>query len=177
MSTNPADPGSPTLKPIISEDQLDDFLQQIAVKYPSPLDPRRRILEALTINWGSLMVGGITPQQKDEALADFTKLVTHGTMRTEAEMETETEHIWGPAAQYHGFTDRVRVKPDYYPDDDPRNLLNGKRGSIVGIRHGDIIVQFDHPTVTGVQSHRDRPPAFEVDITHLMKSKDKVKPT
>ena len=168
MSTDPADPGTPTLRPMITEDQFDSMMQQIASKYPGALDPRRRILEALCINWKHLMVGIITPQQKVEALEDFTNLVLHGLMRSEATDEVSETATWAPAAQYHGYSSRARVRTDAFGDDDPRRLLNGKRGTIVGIRHGEVIMDLDVPTLDGVGQVRDNIRTFEVNISHLV---------
>lgn len=89
-------------------------------------------------------------QQKTEVISTFLKLV-NGEYLIES---TEWIH-------HRGFLEvgrRVRVTPGTYPPDSPSFPLNGKVGTIIGMRRGFATVSFDsgdaeHPDFQHVSTH------------------------
>jgi hypothetical protein len=78
----------------------------------------------------------ITDKLSEEALDIFNKL-----SRNQPLIEVDKNEVWVPVTPGQiKVADEVRVKSDAYSGDLGR-LHNGRRGRVVGVRYGDVIVK------------------------------------
>lgn len=96
--------------------------------------------------WSS--VKDTTPQNTKEIIEIFSKVALGHAL-----VEENKNEKWIPAqAGFVSVADRVRVRFDAF-DGEKGETLNGRRGKIVGLRSGDIIVKSDDgktPVLDGI---------------------------
>lgn len=84
-----------------------------------------------------------------EILDIFSKLALGHALVKEDKNET-----WAQAqAGFIKVADSVRIKFDAFNSDSGKNQLNGRRGKVVGIRYGDIVIKSDDgkaPVLDGI---------------------------
>lgn len=117
--------------------------QMTAADYPAPI---QLAVERLLDVWWTQ---NHTDKTRDATLTLFEKLARNQSIIA----PHDVDELW--AALKPGnvvVRDQVRVKADAYRDEAGR-LHNGRRGVVIAIRHGDIIIKYDdgkHPPFDGV---------------------------
>lgn len=90
-----------------------------------------------------------------EVLDIFSKLALGHALVSENKDEK-----WIPAqAGFIKVADRIRIKFDAFDSASGKNTLNGRKGKVVGIRYGDVIVKSDDnklPVLDGVHVKPDQ---------------------
>lgn len=98
----------------------------------------------------------LSPNLAKEAIEVFSKLALNQAL---SEAKASEDEIWVQAMP--GFIvvgDEVRVKTDAFKDASGA-IHNGRRGKVIGIRYGDIIVNITdgkQPEISGVHYSPDR---------------------
>ena len=132
--------------------------------YPDPDDKIRQAVTALLSVWTRVDVP-LTPEQRDEAVAAFHSLALKRPL-ARPEGPDDSNRVWGPASQYAGSANHVRVKLDAVPEGEQWKYA-GRIGEIVGIRRGYITMVFLDARDGAPPGHQGPAKDFEVDITHL----------
>lgn len=105
------------------------------------------VLELL-VSWQAIKKPAKSDVSK-EILDIFSKLALGHAL-----VKDEKDEKWVQAqAGFLKVADYVRIKFDAFDSDSGKNALNGRKGKVVGIRYGDIIIKSDDnklPILDGV---------------------------
>ena len=144
--------------------------QELERAYPDPESPVRQMVTALLSMWARVHTytrGTEQTRVQQEAVEVFA-LLTYGRPLNDSG-DPEPARVWGDAVRYHGVSEIARVRQNYDTSVDGWKF-NGREGTIVGIRHGDVIVEFTTPLEGAPSNGRFRLTDLESDITHLSSS-------
>lgn len=107
--------------------------QMTEVGYAQPI---RTAIERLLEVWWTQ---NHTQESAETTLVGFSSLAQGHSLIT----RSPTEEVWVPLKPGNVvIRDLVRVRNDAYKADTGR-MHNGRRGAVVGIRYGDVIVRYD----------------------------------
>ena len=92
-----------------------------------------------------------------EILDIFSKLALGHALVSESKDEK-----WIPAqAGFIKVADHVRIKFDAFDSDSGKNSLNGRKGKVVGIRYGDVIMKSDDNKIPFLDGIHVKPEQLE----------------
>lgn len=106
--------------------------------------------------WESIKKSPKTDTSKD-IIDIFSKLALGHAL-----VKTDKEETWVPVqAGAIKVTDVVRVKFDAFDEGSGRYFLNGRRGKVVGVRYGDIVIKSDDNKLPVLDGTHFRPENLE----------------
>jgi hypothetical protein len=115
----------------VNKDWVKDQFAQVKVK----VGVGKAILRMLE-TWDEI---DLKPQDAKQALELLAKLGMN-----EYIVPPKADDVWADSQPgFINVADIVRVKPDAYVEPELASAHNGKRGVIVAIRSGDVIVKYD----------------------------------
>jgi hypothetical protein len=147
----------------VDKDKLDWALKRLDAKYPGESDTKKAVTALLSV-WVRIPREQQKSLDRDAALKDFVDLVDGTDIIEEV---PENNRVWGPASQYHTYSQNARVRTDYDTSSQGWKF-NGREGVIIAVRRGSMIIEFSDALSGAPAELRDVPSSFEVDITHLV---------
>lgn len=126
----------------------------------------RQAVVALLSTWNRMAAIGLsTEDERTEALEAF-RLLCSGERLPEPDGSAAVPRVWGPADLYYNVAPVLRTRTDLVQGADGWRV-NGREGTLVGVRGGYFIVRFTEELDGGPQEYRGRPTDFEADVTDL----------
>lgn len=125
-------------------------LQLDEAGYIDKTDPVRQLILELSDVWSRYPFD----KTRAEAGALFTRLITQKAL------EARSPERWVPSKQFGRLNAIMRVRLDAYAGDKGM-MLNGRRGTAVGMRRGEVVLLLSEPASDGSVQVRDDITMFE----------------